>query len=364
MTDRIVVDACVPGAPENYEKNRAAAIDMGFDPERVYQDLETALHREKGRSQFFIVNTPNNLHTPQCCAIAEHGYHFIVDKPLARNLKEADEIVEAVKRNGVKTCITPSWTFVAPNVEAQYRIAGQGLGKDILGGRFLYDQVWLKKKLEDITPEEGRKEALWRATVETSGEAGALGDIGSHELFQLHIISGLRIPVVRAFRWFVVQGRQEGKRTDDRALFVATLENGADVTCEVTQFAGGHGNDNHWELWLKDGLSFGWSQQEPEVLWCTDNEDRARMELINFKAPILKVTDTMPARHGDRWNEAEKRLVSSFVWSIKGKSPGGVQPFHPDVLVGRNINAILEAAVESADAGTPGKPVKVDWRDN
>jgi phthalate 4,5-cis-dihydrodiol dehydrogenase len=53
------------------------------------------------------ISTPNRFHAPHTVLAANHGKHVVVEKPMATSLQEAEQMVEAVERNGVKPPATP-----------------------------------------------------------------------------------------------------------------------------------------------------------------------------------------------------------------------------------------------------------------
>ncbi|MEM2848699.1 MAG: Gfo/Idh/MocA family oxidoreductase [Candidatus Bathyarchaeia archaeon] len=48
------------------------------------------------------VGVPNHLHAKICIEAAEAGKHVIMEKPFAMNLREADQMISACRRYGVK----------------------------------------------------------------------------------------------------------------------------------------------------------------------------------------------------------------------------------------------------------------------
>ena len=47
------------------------------------------------------ISTPNMYHAPMTILAANHGKHVVVEKPMALDMKQAEEMVEACKKNGV-----------------------------------------------------------------------------------------------------------------------------------------------------------------------------------------------------------------------------------------------------------------------
>ena len=71
------------------------------------------------------VATPNPLHCPHTIMAAEHGKHVVVEKPMALNLKEAESMIEAAEKNGVKLLSGHTRAFDPP-VQTMSRIIKSG----------------------------------------------------------------------------------------------------------------------------------------------------------------------------------------------------------------------------------------------
>lgn len=363
ISPKIIVEACVPGKEKDYEDNIQLCLRMGFSKKSIYPTLEAMLASEHDILDGVIIASPNYLHAPQCIMVAEAGKHVICDKPLGTSAEDADAIVAAVEKTGVKSAVTTTYCGHPPMIEARERILKANRSYDIVGGRFVYDQRWLRMKLKDMKLENGLMQAEWRKYSSKSGKGGSVGDLVSHLIAQLIFMTGLKVVEVWASRRWVVEG-EEGKAdgmTDDQITCMLILENGAVITVESVQYAGGYQNDNEWALWMKDGWSYGWSQRTPEELWVTEGGPRIYLTRDDFQSPLLPATETMPSRHGDGWHDADGRILTSFAWEVLDYLPDGAELFHPDVHVGRNINAVIDALVESADADPPRQLVKVDW---
>jgi predicted dehydrogenase len=83
-------------------------------------------------------------HAPQCIAAAQAGKHILVEKPLCFTLREADEIIAAVKRANVKLVVAYMKRY-----DPGYRYA-QRIARDMTGIRYVQintlhpseDQYW------------------------------------------------------------------------------------------------------------------------------------------------------------------------------------------------------------------------------
>ena len=71
------------------------------------------------------VATPNPLHMPHAIMAANAGKHVVVEKPLAVDLKEAEAMIEAADKNGVKLLSGHTRAFDPP-VQAMARVVRSG----------------------------------------------------------------------------------------------------------------------------------------------------------------------------------------------------------------------------------------------
>jgi predicted dehydrogenase len=371
ISPRVDIDVCVPGTPKNFRANKQMALEMGFLEEHVHESLTSALSENESTVvpliDFVLIATPNHVHAEQCIAASQNGRHIVCDKPLARTAAEADSIVDEINVDKVETCITATYCGHSAVIEARHRV-GQWLnsGRRLLRGHGSYLQRWLRKKLADMAVDEGRNQADWRKDPEKSGEGGATGDILSHLIFELIFITGLKVSRVRAKRDTVIEG-PGSNTTDDDVHAILLMENGAEVTLEACQFAGGHQNDNMIELQFADGYAIRWDVRESEYLWVAEGGPFVRLTRDDFKSPIHGLTNTMPALHIDGWHDADARLITSFAWKVLNsevKRPYlPTEYFHLTALDARNVNAVIDTIITSADhPGGPFSEAIVDWR--
>jgi phthalate 4,5-cis-dihydrodiol dehydrogenase len=101
------------------------------------------------------VATPNNLHAPHTIMAANHGKHVIVEKPMAVTMDEANEMVEAVERNGVQYVQGHS-RIHRPYVRKIGDIIATGrLGKPIQINTWMYND-WIQRPWEGHTLDPNR----------------------------------------------------------------------------------------------------------------------------------------------------------------------------------------------------------------
>ncbi len=78
-------------------ETEAAETAAEVGAERVSQSFEDAL---AGNIDAVVISTPNDLHCEQAVAALKAGKHVLLQKPMARNVKECDEILAARRSSG------------------------------------------------------------------------------------------------------------------------------------------------------------------------------------------------------------------------------------------------------------------------
>src|SRR5712692_573846 len=94
---------------------------------RVYDSAE-ALCKDPDVEAVWI-SSPNRFHAEHTILAAEHGKHVVVEKPMALSLQQAEEMVRAAEKNGVKLMAGHTRAYTHP-IRAMRKIIQSGkLGK-------------------------------------------------------------------------------------------------------------------------------------------------------------------------------------------------------------------------------------------
>lgn len=90
-------------------KKRAEKMAEKWGVKNWYTDY----HRILERDDIDIVDLalPHHLHYQIVCESAESGKHIMVEKPMARNLEEADRMVDIADNAGVKLMVSEFWRY-------------------------------------------------------------------------------------------------------------------------------------------------------------------------------------------------------------------------------------------------------------
>ncbi len=175
--------------------------------------------------------TPNFLHREQAVAAAARGKHVYCEKPLALDVNQGKEMLESVKKNGVKHQIA----FVLRYLPAVARTRAV-LKSGILG------QVYnVRAEFYHSSYLHPEKMFAWRLSREKAG-GGVLVDLGSHLLDLLLFIFD-EIKGVQAWTKTVISKRlnSEGELqevdVDDWALLFLLLSDDIKASLEVSRLA-------------------------------------------------------------------------------------------------------------------------------
>jgi predicted dehydrogenase len=92
-----------------------------------YRDLSDMLKRED--LDMVDICTPPHLHASMTIQAIEEDCHVLLEKPMTSSVKEADDILRALKNSGVKLCVVHNYLFMPIGIEAMSIVEGGELGK-------------------------------------------------------------------------------------------------------------------------------------------------------------------------------------------------------------------------------------------
>ena len=155
--------------------------------------------------------TPSGLHASLAVQAANAGKHIIVEKPMALNLAQADEIIKACEVNKVKLAVISQLRF-APAVKKLKQAVDQGLLGRLISGD-IYMKYYRSQQYYDASG--------WRGTWAMDG-GGALMNQGIHGIDLLQYVMG---PVKSVFAHTRTLAREI--EVEDTAAAVLEFKNGA-----------------------------------------------------------------------------------------------------------------------------------------
>ena len=140
-----------------------------------YESIETDWKKVVSRDDIDAVDicTPNDTHAEIAMAAAAAGKMILCEKPLARTLAEAKQMVDAIEKAGVKNTVWYNYRRLPAVTLAKQIIDSGKLGK-IFHYRANFLQDWT---INADLPQGG--EGLWRMDAAVAG-SGVTGDLLAH----------------------------------------------------------------------------------------------------------------------------------------------------------------------------------------
>src|SRR5438105_1960467 len=137
--DLVAAADVVPATRERFQAR--------YPESRVYDSVEK-LCADPDVEAVWIA-TPNRFHAPHTVAAANAGKHVVVEKPMATSLQEAEQMVEAAERNGVKLLAGHTQAYSLP-VRAMRKVIASGeLGKLCAVNILSYSDWMLRPRTSD-----------------------------------------------------------------------------------------------------------------------------------------------------------------------------------------------------------------------
>jgi myo-inositol 2-dehydrogenase / D-chiro-inositol 1-dehydrogenase len=308
-----VVDSCK-------ELAKAKAAEWGAA--QSFQALDELLNSQ--RCDAIDICLPHNAHVEcvrKCCAA---GRHVLVEKPLARTVAEADQIIQTAELHGVTLMVAHNHVF-NPLVERAKRIIDDGLiGKPHLVkghslGWFLF------------TPHDFR-----RSKEQTGG--GVFIDTGAHFIYILRYLFG-EVESVVAVQSNTVRREMEGEDTSIVLLRFSSDCLGEITTSYAARMPG-------WE----SGFPAGWEQGflilgDNGALRFSLTEDK--LWIYSERKPFPSgpkdwTAISVPNAYADSFNLEVEHFIDSLIAGSVPKVPA---------IEGRRTLEVIEAAYLSAETG-------------
>jgi predicted dehydrogenase len=289
---------------------------------KSFQTLDELLSNEP--CDAIDVCLPHNVHLECVQKACAAGKHVLLEKPIARSLAEADQIIKAAERHGVTLMVAHNHVF-NPLVEKAKQAMDEGLiGKPHLVkalsfGWFLFTQNDFRKSKD-----------------QTGG--GVFIDTGAHFVYILRYLLG-DIESVATIQSNSVRHEMEG---EDNAIVSLKFTSGClgEITTSYAARIPGweEGFPTGWEqgfaiLGDKGALRFSLTEDK---LWIYSEEDR-------FPSGFRGWTGiTVPNAYAASFNLEVEHFVDSLIERSIPKVPGSE---------GRKTLEVIDAAYRSAESG-------------
>ena len=337
----------------NEDKVRAFAEQWGY--ESYETDWKALIARED--IDAVDICTPNNMHAEIAIAAAQEGKMVLCEKPLARTLTEAEPMVEAIEKAGVKNTVWYNYRRI-PAVTLAKKIIDSGKLGRIFHYRSNFLQDWT---ISEDVPQGGQ--ATWRLDSAAAG-SGVTGDLLAHCIDTAMWLNGGIKDVSAMTETFVKErmhqdsGKVQKVNIDDACIFHCHFENGTLGQFESTRYARGH----------KALFTFEINGEHASIRW--DLHDMNRLEYFDHADDSLvrgwrsiHVSDS-DQPFMDRWwipgtsigyEHSFVHQVADFFKSLETGEP--CSPTFKDAL---ETQKVCQAVLDSA-ASNSWKETNVEW---
>jgi len=338
--------------------NPEIAVDSGkmlFLPaDRTYLTYDEMITKEAAlpadkRIDFVTIVTPNFAHFAPAMMALDHGFHVVIEKPIAFTLDEAIQLKKKVEETGLILCLTHTYSGYPMVKQAKAMVSDGVLGK-IRKVWVEYPQGWLSK----LSEREGNAQAAWRTDPKKSGKAGCMGDIGTHAAHLSEYITGAKITHLCADLNALVTGRM----LDDDGGVLLKFDNGAAGVLMASQVAAGEENALKIRIYGEKG-GLEWAQHEPNTLlvkWLDAPTQilRAGGNYGDRLSSYATSNCRTPGGHPEGYLEAFANIYHNFAKTVSaridGTTPTKEELDFPGVEDGIRGMAFIDNVVASAQS--------------
>jgi predicted dehydrogenase len=344
--------------------NPDIAKDSGkaiFLPEdRTYLTYEEMIKKESElpadkRMDFVTIVTPNFAHFAPAMMAMDHGFHVVIEKPIAFTLDEAVQLKKKAAETGKILCLTHTYSGY-PLVKQAKQMVKQGAFGKIRKVWVEYPQGWLSK----LSEREGNAQAAWRTDPKKSGKSGCMGDIGTHAAHLAEYISGLKITQICADLNILVEGRI----LDDDGGVLLKFDNGAAGVLMASQVAAGEENGIKIRVYGEKG-GLEWAQHEPNTMlvkWLDQPTQiyRAGGNYGDRLSSFATHNSRTPGGHPEGYLEAFANIYRNFALTLtahlEGTTPTPEMLDFPGVEDGIRGMAFIDNVVASSQSDKKWTP--------
>lgn len=173
--------------------------------------------------------TPHDSHREIAVEALRAGKDVICEKPIARTLEEADEMIATAQQAGRRLFVAMSQRNFPAHRRARELLQQGAIGRPFLAVANVYDD-----DLERMNDPDH-----WKGDLQRAG-GGALIDIGYHAVYRMQAFFGPATAVTAMCRRLIAQPANKG---DDTAVMALDLPGGVLGSIVLTFAATGHSYD-------------------------------------------------------------------------------------------------------------------------
>lgn len=347
-----LIELCCGALSINPEIAKDSGRSLFLPEDRIYLTYDEMITKESQlpadkRMDFVTIVTPNFAHFAPAMMALDHGFHVVIEKPIAFTLDEARQLHQKVQETGLILCLTHTYSGYPMVKQARAMVTGGALGK-IRKVWVEYPQGWLSK----LSEREGNAQAAWRTDPKKSGKAGAMGDIGTHAAHLAEYVTGAQITHLCAD----LNAMVEGRILDDDGNVLLRMSNGARGVLMASQVAAGEENALKIRIYGEKG-GIEWAQHEPNTLivkWLDQPTQilRAGGNYSDRLSSFATANCRTPGGHPEGYLEAFANIYRNFAQTlsarIDGTTPTAEMLDFPNTQDGLRGMAFIDNVVASA----------------
>jgi predicted dehydrogenase len=258
---------------------------------------------------------PHHLHVPMAVAAAQASKHILVEKPIARTLAEADQMIAAARSAGVTLMVSHNQRYFGHHAKAKALLDQGSIGKPFM----IVASVHVHGHIEGF-----------RRRLDQAG-GGTLIDSGVHRFDLIRWLMG-EVESVYALKGRFLQMQMEG---EDCAVVTMRFRSGAIGSFSCSWSAKGPAPEETLQIFGPHGAIL--------------TEDHTCSLRLRSETPPVGLEDVREFVFPVDQAESIRRAVEAFADSIQN----GVQPPIP----GEEGRAALELTMASYRSAESGQPV-------
>ncbi|RAP77505.1 Gfo/Idh/MocA family protein [Paenibacillus montanisoli] len=272
------------------ERVNRAAREFGITP---YLDYKEMIDKEK--PDIAIIALPPYMHKEASVYCSGKGCHLLLEKPMALNVEECEEIIRAADDNNVTLMVGHTVHYEAANRLVKQLIDQGSYGELVM--------------INDTRRSDYFKDRLdWFFNKETSG-GGILMNLGSHSIDKIQWYTGSRVAKVKSKIDFnAPKGDIEGAGVvfleTESGIPATIVQSGysSGVPCNVTEF-----------VFTKGMIQLTWE------VWVSESNEYTKVPVDAGEDPfVLQLIDLTDAMEGRKPVECSGAYAKSIISVIEG----------------------------------------------
>ena len=277
-----------------------------------------------------LVGAPNDRHCQITLDAAAAGKHVVMEKPLCLNLADADRMIDACRKAGVKLMYAEELCFAPKYVRLKQLLDSGALGTPTL----------IKQSEKHDGPHASH---FWDVT--RSG-GGVTMDMGCHAIEFFRWMLG-RPPIKSVYAQLSTQVHQDKTEGDDNALIILEFANGVVALAEESWTKMG-GMDDRAEVHGSKGVAYADLHHGNAIeTYSAEGYDYAVEKAGSTKGWSFTIYE-------EEWNYGFPQEMAHFVDCVRNDKP--------PLVTGEDGRMVLEVIFAAYESARTGRKVELPFK--